>query len=66
MRERHFGFHACVVIVLSVKIAENLEGQVAGAMGRSYTPNAKLVLHLPRELRNIVAVVWKQVKSAFD
>jgi hypothetical protein len=66
VREHHFGFHACVVVVLSIEIAENLEGQVAGAMGRSHTPNAKLVLYLPRELRNIVAIVWKQMESAFD
>src|SRR5216683_914148 len=66
MREHHLGFHARVVVVLSVDITENLEGQVASAMGRSHTPNAKLVLHSTRDLRNIVAVVWKQVESAFD
>ncbi len=49
MREHHLGFHARVVVVLSIDFAENLEGQVTGAMGWGYTPNAKLVLHLSRE-----------------
>src|SRR6266446_1613112 len=66
VRERHLGFHARVAVVLSIDIAENLEGQVAGAMSGRHAPNAKLVLHLPSELRNIAAVVWKQVESAFD
>jgi hypothetical protein len=50
VRERHLGFHAGVVVVLSIDFAENLEGQVAGAMGRCHAPNAKLVLDLVREL----------------
>src|SRR5947199_8020027 len=66
VREHHLGFHARVVIVLSIDITENLEGQVAGAVGGSHTPNPELVLHLSRELRNIVFAVWKQVESAFD
>jgi len=49
VREHHLGFHARVVVVLSLDITENLEGQVVGAMGRSHMPNAKLVLHLPRD-----------------
>ena len=63
--EHHLGFHTRVVVVLSIDFAENLEGQVAGAMGRRYTPDAKLVLHLSRELRNI-AVEGEQVESTFD
>ena len=45
VREHHLGFQARVVVILTVDITENLEGQVAGAMGRSNSPHAEIIFH---------------------
>jgi hypothetical protein len=45
MREKHLGFHASIVIVLTVEIAENLESQVAGAMCGSDPAYAEIIFH---------------------
>ena len=45
VREHHLGFHARVVVILTVDITENLEGKVARAMGGSHSPHSEIIFH---------------------
>ena len=66
MREYHLGFHARIVVVLSVQIAKNLKSQITGAVSRSHSPHAEIIFHQVGNLRDVRGVIGKQVKSAFN
>src|SRR5438067_6164579 len=66
VREHHLRFHARIVVVFSIHITKNLEGQITRAMGGGHAVNPKLVLHAPGDLRNVVAIVGEQMESALN
>ena len=57
MREQNFGFHARVIVVLSINIAKNLESQIPGAMRRSDSPHPEVIFHQPGDVGDVVGDV---------